>query len=173
MAYLCSLARFSDSPSPTPWYNACQCCAQFPSPDIICRCRKKKNRGHTAVVLVFCIYQNALEKPQNPRLITELWGLNTGHWGIWRLQWYICTIIIMTECARSHNAEEDYSIVSNFALCYSKNYVCGCAPYVHARLPVRDDVAEGWTDREIIEKFSECLLKMQSLHVGRHQKVLS
>lgn len=30
-----------------------------------------------------------------------------------------------------------------------------------------------WQKVERIEKFSECLLKMQSLHVGRHQNVLS
>lgn len=30
-----------------------------------------------------------------------------------------------------------------------------------------------WQKVERIEKFNECLLKMQSLHVGRHQKVLS
>lgn len=74
---------------------------------------------------------------KNPKARTNKRAARTEQWRRreQRLQRYICTLIRMTECTRSHNAQQDYSIVSNFALYFSEHCVSGyagvCAAHMH------------------------------------------
>lgn len=148
---------------------------QSPLPQILdVRGGKKRKTELRSICFSVSHLPKRIRKIPKPGLIKELWGLNGRHWREWCLQRYICTIIIMTECTRSHNAQEDYSIVSNFALYYLEHCLCVyvCVAHMHVSQSAWDEVAEGWTDREIQWMLAP-LLKMQSVHVGRHQKVLS
>lgn len=131
MAYLCSLAGCSDSPSSVPRYHAhLRSAGRVPSPDFrwkwreIKKKKKKKEKPRIAAfVSISHFYRNASE---NPKAWTNKRAARTERRRCRerRLQRYICTLIRMTECTRSHNAQQDYSIVSNFALYYSEHCVC-------------------------------------------------